>query len=330
MADAETNQRLRRLASNTSFIMALSLVGIKVVAWSLTGSMALLAAAVDGILDVCTSVVTLVGVRYAERPEDDNHRFGHGKGETLAAFLQALLLAGAGCTLVYQAVSQFLHPKALSALEAGVLMTTGSLIAVGCLVALQTWVIRRTQSTAIIADRKHYVADIIVNIGVLVSLGTTWLSGWDRVDPIIGLALSVYMIWCAWAMVREALQALLDEELPAAERTKIKAAVRACAGVVDLHDLRTRNASDRKFIEFHLEVDGAITVTAGHDICEAAAASVRALYDRSAEVLVHAEPAGIDDDRLDRRIKGRTNRQTPKVSESPGPTENRPHMAEGR
>jgi ferrous-iron efflux pump FieF len=317
MADTDTNQRLRRLASNTSFIMALCLVGIKVVAWALTGSMALLAAAVDGILDVCTSIVTLVGVRYAERPEDDNHRYGHGKGETLAAFLQALLLAGAGCTLVYQAVDQFFHPKALAALKAGVLMTTGSLVAVGCLVALQTWVIRRTQSTAIIADRKHYVADIVVNIGVLVSLGSTWLTGWERVDPIIGLGLSVYMIWCAWAMVREALEALLDEELPVAERANIEETVRACAGVVDLHDLRTRNASDRKFIEFHLEIDGEITVRAGHDICESAAASVRALYDGNAEVLIHAEPAGIDDERLDRRIKvrthGRTNRQTAKA-----------------
>ena len=298
-----SNQRLRRLASKTSFIMALGLVGIKVVAWALTGSMALLAAAVDGILDVCTSVVTLVGVRYAERPEDFNHRYGHGKGETLAAFLQALLLAGAGCTLVYHAVEQFLHPKALTALEAGVLMTVGSLIAVGCLVALQTWVIRRTQSPAIIADRQHYVADIIVNIGVLVSLGTTWLTGWERVDPIMGLGLSVYMIWCASTMVREALQALLDEELPAAERTDIKDAVRACAGVVNLHDLRTRNASDRKFIEFDLEVDGEITVRAGHDICERAAAAVRALFDGKAEVLIHAEPAGIDDDRLDRRVR---------------------------
>ncbi|HTH96824.1 MAG TPA: cation diffusion facilitator family transporter [Stellaceae bacterium] len=303
MADADANQRLRRLASNTSFILALSLVGVKVVAWALTGSMALLAAAVDGILDVCTSAVTFIGVRYAERPEDHNHRYGHGKGETLAAFLQALLLAGAGCTLVYQAVIQFIHPRALSALEAGVLMTIGSLAAVGCLVALQTWVIRRTQSTAIIADRQHYVADIIVNIGVLVSLGTTWATGWERVDPVIGLCLSVYMIWCAWAMVREALQALLDEELPVAERRKIEKAVRTCAGVVDLHDLRTRNASDRRFIEFHLEVDGEITVSEGHDISESAAAAVCALYDGNAEVLIHIEPAGIDDERLDRRIR---------------------------
>ncbi len=296
------NQRLRRLASNTSFIMALTLVGIKVVAWMLTGSMALLAAAVDGVLDVCTSVVTMVGVRYAERPEDHNHRYGHGKGETLAAFLQALLLAGAGCALVYHAAAQFLHPKPLVALKAGVLLTFGSLVAVACLVALQSWVIRRTQSSAIMADRQHYVADVIVNIGVLLALGTSWVTGWERADPIIGLVLSVYMIGCAWTMVRRALETLLDEELPIDERTNIKNAVRTCLGVVNLHDLRTRNAGDRKFIEFHLEVDAEITVRAGHDICERATASVQALYNGNADVIVHAEPAGIDDDRLDRRV----------------------------
>ncbi|MBB5373238.1 cation diffusion facilitator family transporter [Acidocella aromatica] len=318
MTGTKTNQRLRRLAANTSFVMALSLVGIKVAAWALTGSMALLAAAVDGVLDVCTSAVTFIGVRYAGRPEDHNHRYGHGKGETLAAFLQALLLVGAGCALIYQAGDKLIHPTPLAALEAGVAMTGGSLTAVACLVGLQSWVIRRTHSTAIIADRQHYVADIIVNIGVLVSLGITWLTGWDRVDPLIGLSLSLYLIWCAVGIIRGALHVLLDEELPKAERARIKAAVRGCAGVVNLHDLRTRNASDRRFIEFHLEMDGDITVRAGHDICEAATEAVLALYGGNAEVLVHAEPAGIDDERLDRRIRPASSPLT-----RPGPTPGR-------
>jgi ferrous-iron efflux pump FieF len=303
MANISTNQRLRRLASNTSFIMALSLVGIKVVAWALTGSMALLAAAVDGVLDVCTSAVTFFGVRFAERPVDHNHRYGHGKGETLSAFLQALLLAGAGLTLAVQALRRLLHPEALTSLEAGLLMTGGSLIAVACLVGMQSWVIRRTQSTAIRADRQHYVADIIVNIGVLVSLGSTWLTGWKRIDPIIGIALSVYMIWSGWAMIREVLHSLLDEELSEPERQKILETVRATKGVVDVHDLRTRNASDKKFIDFHLEIGGALTVRAGHDICERAADAVRSLYDGQADVLIHAEPAGIIDERLDDRVE---------------------------
>lgn len=304
MANISTDQRLRRLASNTSFIMALSLVGLKLVAWVLTGSMALLAAAVDGILDVCTSAVTFFGVRFAERPEDHNHRYGHGKGETLSAFLQALLLAGAGFALAVQAFRRLLHPEALTALEAGLLMTGGSLIVVLFLVAMQSWVIRQTQSAAISADRRHYVADIIVNLGVLVSLGSTWATGWRRIDPVIGIGLSVYMIWSGWAMIREVLHSLLDEELSESERKKILEVVRACKGVVDLHDLRTRNASDKKFIDFHLEIGGGLTVRAGHDICERAADAVRALYDGKADVLIHAEPAGIEDERLDDRVVG--------------------------
>jgi cation diffusion facilitator family transporter len=304
MANISTNQRLRRLASNTSFSMALTLVGIKIVAWALTGSMALLAAAVDGILDVCTSAVTLIGVRFAERPEDHNHRYGHGKGETLSAFMQALLLAGAGFALAVQALRRFLHPQPLTALDAGLLMTGGSLIAVLCLVAMQSWVIRATQSTAIRADRRHYVADIVVNLGILISLGSTWATGWRRIDPVIGIGLSIYMIWSGWTMVRGVLHSLLDEELSEPERSKILEAVRATQGVVDVHDLRTRNASDKKFIDFHLEIGGALTVRAGHDICERAADAVRSLYDGKADVLIHAEPAGIEDERLDDRVGG--------------------------
>jgi ferrous-iron efflux pump FieF len=302
--ETASTQHLRRLASNASFAMALCLVGIKVVAWVLTGSMALLAAAVDGVLDVCTSAVTFVGVRYAERPEDHNHRYGHGKGETLAGFMQAILLGGAGLTLAIQASEKLFHPAPLQAVAAGLIMTAGSLVAVSGLVTLQTWVIRRTGSTAISADRQHYIADIVVNVGVLVSLSTTRLTGWERVDPVIGLGLSIYMMWSAWEMIRHVMHSLLDEELPIAERSLIEQAVRKCEGVCDLHDLRTRIAGEKKFIEFHLEVDGNISVRAGHDICELAAASVRALYDGNADVLVHAEPAGIEDERLDHRIGG--------------------------
>ncbi len=302
MAAERTGRDLRRLASNASFALALALIGVKLVAWALTGSVALLAAAVDGVLDVLAALVTLVGVRYAERPEDRNHRFGHGKGETLAGFMQGLLLAGAACALIYESGEHFLHPRPLTAPMAGVLMTCGSLIAVGCLVAVQGWVIRRTGSSAITADRQHYVADIIVNTGVLAALGTSWLTGWERVDPAAGMALSCYMLGCAFRMMRHALQALLDEELPAVDREKIKQAVRDCTGAVDMHDLRTRNAGDRHFIEFHLEMDGDLSVRAGHDICERAAAAVRKLYGGNAEVLIHAETAGIKDERLDLRV----------------------------
>jgi cation diffusion facilitator family transporter len=305
MTAGETDRQLRRLASNTSLLLAITLVGIKVVAWLLTGSMALLAAAVDGVLDVFTSLVTWAGVRFAARPEDHNHRYGHGKGETLAAFLQALLLGSAGCVLIYQSADHLVHPKPLEALRAGLLMTLGSLVAVCGLVAIQTGVIRRTGSTAIIADRQHYTADIIINFGVLVSLGASWLTGLNRLDALIGLVLSTYLVWRGGQTAREALHGLLDEELSAADRASIESAVRGCPGVVDLHDLRTRNASDRKFIEFHLEMDGDLSVRAGHDICEQASEAVRALYDGNAEVLIHAEPAGIDDARLDHRVKGK-------------------------
>jgi cation diffusion facilitator family transporter len=137
---------------------------------------------------------------------------------------------------------------------------------------------------------------------VLASLGFTWWTGNEAIDPAIGLGLSLYMVWCGWRILRETLHALLDQELSEADRKRIEQAVLACTGVHNLHDLRTRNAGDRLFIEFHLEVDGKITVNDGHVISEAVENAVLDLYPTGAEVLTHLEPAGIDDERLDKRI----------------------------
>jgi ferrous-iron efflux pump FieF len=132
-------------------------------------------------------------------------------------------------------------------------------LAAVALVVMQTWVVTKTGSVAIAADRAHYMTDI-VNAGVLLALGITKVTGWTRADAAIGLVISFYIIWNAVQLVRQVLVNLLDRELPDDERQQIKRAISACPGVRGFHDLRSRNAGDRRFVEFHLEVHRTLTM----------------------------------------------------------------------
>lgn len=162
--------------------------------------------------------------------------------------------------------------------------------------------LRRTESTAIAADRTHYATDIAVNLAVLAALGVTLLTGWQRADPSFALLISGYMLWNARSIAAEALRQIMDKELDTQDRERIKQAVLACDGARALHDLRTRDVGDRVFIEFHLEVDGGLPVASGHAIADAAEKVAGELFPEGAEVTAHIEPAGIADERLDDKV----------------------------
>jgi ferrous-iron efflux pump FieF len=302
MSERMSDEALRRLASVVALVVALCLVVVKVWAWLATGSIALLTSAADGLVDVAASSVTFFGVRYAARPADLGHRYGHGKAEAVAAFVQALLLAAAAIALGIESIKRLLYPEPLNQTEFGIAVIVVSTIVAAGLVAMQTIVVKRTGSTAIAADRAHYVTDVAVNVAVLVALLLDRFLGWTRADAFGALAISLYMLWNARGMAMEALVQLLDRELDPSDRERIEAAVARCDGVAGVHDIRTRNGGDRVFVEFHLEVDGHLTVTQGHAIADDAEKAVERLFPAS-DVTAHVEPAGINDQRLDDMLK---------------------------
>jgi ferrous-iron efflux pump FieF len=236
---------LRKLASWTSLVVAVVLVALKFAAWLATGSIALLSSAIDALVDTASSLVTFAGVRYAERPPDQNHRFGHGKGEAIAGFTQTTFLAGAAVVLAFQSVERLAFPEQVTHLDLGLVVILASLIAAAGLVLLQTWVVRETGSTAIAADRAHYLTDVAVNLAVLAAFGVTRLTGWERADPAFALAISGYILWNGYKIAIRVLEQLLDRELPDEERERIRGAVLACPNVLGVHDLRTRHAGER-------------------------------------------------------------------------------------
>jgi ferrous-iron efflux pump FieF len=300
--EATSDQRLRQAASSASLAVALVLVAVKFWAWLETDSISLLTSAADAIVDVVASIVTFGGVRFAGRPADLDHRYGHGKAEAVAAFVQGLLLAAAGVALGVGAIWHLINPQPLSQLTLGIWIIVGSTATASALVLMQTYVVKRTGSTAIAADREHYITDVAVNVAVLVALGLERFMGWTRSDALGALGIACYMLWNACGIAMHSLVQLLDRELDTTDRDRIRTAILNCPGVRGVHDLRTRHGGDRVFVEFHLEVDGEMSVDEGHEIGDLTEKAVAALFHSAADVTAHIEPVGIDDERLDDRL----------------------------
>ena len=155
-------------------------------------------------------IVTFIGVRYAERPPDRDHRFGHGKGEAVAGFTQATVLTGAALVLAFQSAERLIFPEQIEQIGVGIAVILVSLAAAIGLVLVQSWVVRQTSSTAIAADRAHYLTDIAVNLAVLSALGVTRATGWERADPAFALAIAGYMLWSSYKIAMDVLEQLLD------------------------------------------------------------------------------------------------------------------------
>jgi cation diffusion facilitator family transporter len=236
-------------------------------------------------------MATFFGVRFAQHAADSEHRFGHGKGEALAAFTQAILLAGTAVILAGQSIWRLIYPQPLTAVTLGLWIALGGLAVSSFLAAMQTWVVRRTGSTAIAADRAHYVNDTLLNGAVLAALVLTRVTGWEWADPAFALLIIGYMIKSARHVAMTASRQLLDHELPDEQRERIEAAAIACSGAQRIHGLRTRDAGDRAFVEFRLEVDGRLSAQDGHDIVDAAERAIAALFPKETEVIGHLEPA---------------------------------------
>lgn len=289
-ADAE---RLKRHATNAAVAVAATLIAVKLWAWIITGSVAMLATLVDSALDLVASTLNLFAVRHALTPADAEHRFGHGKAEALAGLGQAAFIAGSAAFLLFEALGGIIHPRPVEQSTAGLVVIAISLALTGGLVAYQRYVIRRTRSLAIDADRLHYATDIATNLGVVVALVAAGQWGWTIVDPLIGLAIGGVIAYGAYRILMGSYDELMDREFDDADRQRIKDIVNQHAGVISLHDLRTRRAGHRSFIQLHLELPPSMTLAEAHRISDEVEDAIRAAFP-DAEVLTHQDPAGVE------------------------------------
>ncbi|MBP2290901.1 cation diffusion facilitator family transporter [Azospirillum rugosum] len=303
MTEAHTH-RLRRYATYASVSVSMTLIAAKLVAYLMTDSVSLLSSLIDSSTDLMASVVTLLGVRTALRPPDKAHRFGHGKAEALAALAQAAFIGGSALFLTIEAVRRLLRPEPVGEGLVGVAVMVLSIVLTAGLITFQRHVIKATGSVAIGADRLHYSGDLLMNTAVIVAILLTTWTGIGAFDPLFGLGIAAFLLYGARGVGMEALNVLMDRELPEDERARIAALVAAHAEVRGMHDLRTRSTGVGAFIELHLELDPQLTLAAAHDITDRVERELREAFP-SAEVTIHQEPAGLDDERLDRRIAER-------------------------
>lgn len=293
---------LKRLAATASLVVAIALTLAKLVAAVASGSAAILSSLVDSMADIAASAVTWLAVRIAQQPPDRRHRFGHGKAESLSALGLAALVTGSALFVFVEAARRLLDPRPLQATGLAVAVMVVSILATAGLVAFQREVIRRTRSEAIAADRLHYASDFLSNVAVLVSLLLVERLGLFWLDPLVAVLVAAWLVKASWTIGRRSIDTLMDHELPTVDRARIEAIVRAHPEVVGFHDLRTREAGGVRFIEFHIELDGEMTVREAHHVTDALEHELRAAFPE-AEIIIHQEPAGLEDARLDHRIR---------------------------
>jgi len=297
----EKTLRLRRAATYASVAVSILLILVKLGAFVLTDSIAMLSSLLDSTTDLMTALITMFSVASALKPPDSDHRYGHGKAEPLAALAQAAFIAGSSVLLVYEAASRFYHPHEIQYQALGFGVMAFAIVITLALLEFQRYVLRRAKSMAIGADRLHYLGDLLINVAVAAAFGLYMLTGLAWFDPVFTLLIAAGMVYSARHIAAHALNALMDRELPDEDREKIQSIVRAQPNVRGLHDLRTRTDGERAFIEFHLELDPDMTLRAAHRVDESIMAALHKAFPR-ADIAIHQDPDGIEETRLDEKI----------------------------
>ncbi len=294
-APSQHSARLMRLATYAAVSVASVLVAAKFYAWMVTESVSLLSTLIDSLLDVAASAINLLAVRHALEPADKEHRFGHGKAESLAGLAQSAFITGSALFLFIEAGERLFKPKGIQHTDLGYWVMGLSIILTLLLVGFQRYVVSKTQSTAISADSLHYKMDILVNIGVIISLFLVSRMGWQWADPAIAVLIALYIVHGAWEIANDSLDVLMDRELNDDDRRAIRELALKHEDVHGVHDMRTRSSGQQIFIQLHLELDGDLPLLRAHEIADAVEADIMTAFP-NAEVIIHQDPEGIEED----------------------------------
>ena len=287
----EERARLTRSAAFASVAMALFLAVLKGWAVWQTGSTAMLGSLADTSLDLVASVATLVGVWVAAMPADEEHRFGHGKAEALAAMFQVILIVLSAGGIAFRAVTALVESGRTEAADQGIAVSVLAILGTFALLAWQRHVIRRTGSLAIRTDNVHYQSDLLLNLAVIAALVLDQYLGFARADPLFGLAIAAWLLWGAWRASREAVDNLMDREWPEEKRLRFVERAATHPELSKLHDLRTRTSGDRNFVQFHVDLPASMTVGEAHAIIERVEEDLCREFP-GMELLIHIDPEG--------------------------------------
>jgi cation diffusion facilitator family transporter len=283
-----------------SIAAALATVGLKCAAYAVTGSVGLLSDAAESLVNLVAALTAYLSLRYAARPVDESHTYGHEKIEFFSSGLEGVLILVAAVGIAWYAVRRLFLPETLEPLGPGLALALSASLINAAVAVVLLRAARRHHSIVLEADGRHLLTDVWTSAGVLAGLGLVWLTGLQILDPLIALVVAANIVWTAVDLVRRSFDGLMDHALPDAEQAAVRAAIEAQLGPdMAYHALRTRQAGARRFVDFHLLVPGDFSVQRAHELTGKVEDAVRAALpgprneggaDGLTEVSVHIEP----------------------------------------
>ncbi|MDT8424082.1 MAG: cation diffusion facilitator family transporter [Desulfuromonadales bacterium] len=285
----------KKSAAYLSVVAAISLAAIKLLIGLATGSLAVLASAVDSLLDILMSSINFFAIQRAEQPADECHPFGHGKYETLAAFIQALIIAASGLWIIFESIRRLFGEIELRRIDTGIAVLAFSAVCSWLIARHLRKVARATDSPALETDSLHFAMDVYTNLALLIGLVVVNVFNVPQLDPILSLGVALYILFEALQLVRRSLNDVLDAELPKEHREHIEQLLNEHrADIINYHNLRTRQAGSQKIMDFHLTVCRHLTVEQAHDIADQLEQKIEKDI-LGADVTIHMEPCKRED-----------------------------------
>lgn len=281
--------KIRRLAAWT-IPVAIGVMGLKYLAYLLTGSVALYSDALESIVNVIAAVGAWWAISVSSMPADGNHPYGHHKAEYLSAVVEGVLIVVAALMICREAWSALEYPRTLDEpwIGLGINLVAGVINMFWASLLIRTG--RKNKSPALLADGKHIMTDVITSAGVLIGLIAAVITGWTILDPLLAIVVALNIIWQGWHVINSSVQGLMDMGVEPGEEMQIRDIISAnAAGAIEVHDLKTRIAGRVTFIEFHLVVAADMTVGDSHLICDRIEDALQEKIENS-RVVIHVEP----------------------------------------
>jgi len=263
---------------------------LKWLAWLLTGSVGIYSDALESIVNIAAALAALSALAVSHRPADKNHPFGHTKAEYFSAVAEGALILVAAFEMIRAAWGRFARPLPFEQPAKGLalLALAAGLMAVWALLLLAQG--RRTRSPALVADAWHLLSDVVATSGVLLGAGLAWLLKWWWLDPLIATAVALNILWLGLRLVRDSVGGLMDEALPEEKLSLVRRVIEQnLSGAIEYHDLRSRIAGPRTFVEFHLVVPSRMSVEQAHAITDRLERAIAESLP-GAIAVIHVEP----------------------------------------
>ncbi|KAA5609559.1 cation transporter [Rhodovastum atsumiense] len=275
-----------------SIAVGVVVLGLKLLAWQLTGSAALFSDAAESVVNVVAAGFAFFALRFAAKPADANHPYGHHKAEFFSAVIEGVLIVLAAISILNEAWRAFLHPEPLDAPLLGVGVNMLATVLNASWGSLLVRAGRQQRSPALVGDGKHLLADVVTSVGVVFGVGLVVLTGLPWLDPLVAALTAVYILGSGTFLIRDSVGGLMDAAPPFEIVERIRQLVaRHAVGALEAHDLRMRHAGRVTFLEFHLVVPGSMTVAEAHEICDRTEAALKAeVHDMT--ITIHVEPEG--------------------------------------